>query len=128
MKKHILDFNSFNENVSHSDTLAPIETFQVNRERQRNVYKIDDISIYVDDVVPSNFMRKSYSIAIIDYNIPITENNKKMIEDSNGFINENGYFEDGYGNIGFDSRNGNVDVLDSAIKFIEQIPLLEANK
>lgn len=70
-------------------------------------------------------MRKSYSIAIIDYIIPITERNTKLINDSVGFVNRDGYLEDMNCTVGFDSRNGNVDVLDSAIKFLVQIPLLE---
>lgn len=48
----LLNYKSYiNENYQEIDTLTSIETIQVNRDGQRNVYKINDITIYVVDVV-----------------------------------------------------------------------------
>lgn len=111
---YVKTFENFN--------LEPIETIQVRRDRQRNVYSVDNVRIYVDDVVPHNVFKPSYHTAIIDYIVLDNEANRNIVEKKyKGFIDPNIYTEEGYGHIGFNSLYiDSDDALQYAIDFFRK--------
>ena len=59
------------------------EVFMVGRDTQRSVFKYKGIIFWIDEVIPTNWLKKPYEFGVIDVNIPINKKNTEILNKYN---------------------------------------------